>query len=433
MAGAIRKGMVKAMPATIQQAKDTRTKLDAGAVEALVRALPKTDLHLHLDGSVEIPRMIEIARRDQVKLPSYTVEGLNQVLFMDHYESLEQYLATFGYLCAVMQRPENLEAIAYDLAVANQSEGVRYIEVRFAPQLHINRHMDMKQVLMSVNKGLARAKQEFNCGKAVSEGSEPAFDYGIIVCALRSFGRISEYFDKFIDSHPFSDPKSIFAMGSFELAQGAVRFRDEEGIPVVGLDLAGAERGFPAADHAQAFQYAHVNFMPKTVHAGEAFGPESIFQAITDLHADRIGHGYYLYDAKKIANKAITNRVRYVEDLSQYIADRRITIEVCLTSNMQTNPSIGRIENHSFRKMLQRGLSTTICTDNRTVSKTTVTAEILKAISAFGLNRSNLKNILIYGFKRSFFPGTYMSKRAYVRQVIDYCDRVFEGHPGGLP
>ncbi len=402
------------------------------ALEKLVRALPKTDLHLHLDGSVELPRMIEIARRDAIKLPSYTVEGLNETLFKDSYANLEEYLATFGYSCAVMQKPENLEAIAYDLAIANLAEGVRYIEVRFAPQLHINRFMDMKRVLASVDKGLARAKKEFNARKAISQGLEPAFDYGIIVCALRCFGRLSEYYDKFIDSHPFSEPKSIFALCSFELSQGAVRFRDEEGIPIVGFDLAGAEEGFPAADHVQAFQYAHANFMHKTVHAGEAYGPESIFQAITDLHADRIGHGLYLFDTESITSKAIRDKMSYVENLAQFIADRRITIEVCLTSNMQTSPSIGRIDNHSFRQMVRQGLSTTICTDNRTVSKTTVTGEILKAVRAFSLKKADLKNLLIYGFKRSFFPGTYMSKRAYVRQVIDYCDKVFSQHPGVL-
>ena len=396
-------------------------------VRELVAKIPKTDLHVHLDGSVRLGTLIEIAEKENIELPSYTVEGLNELVFKDEYEDLVEYLKTFGYSCAVMQKPDYLERISYEMALDNQAEGVRYLEVRFAPQLHINKNMDMKVVIESVDKGFKRAQQEFNAKSEVTSGAEPPFYYGIIVCALRNFGPYSEYYSNFIDSLSYSDSESIFSLCSLELAKGAVKIRDEFGFPIVGFDLAGAEAGNPAKVHAQAFQYAHENFLAKTVHAGEAYGPESIFQAITELHADRIGHGYYLFDTSKIENHSIRDRQRYVEELSQYIADRRVTIEVNLTSNLQTNVSLKTLKDHSFRKMVEHDLSTSICTDNRTVSKTTVSNEILLALENFALKPHQLKNIIVYGFKRSFFPDSYSHKRQYVRRCIDYYEKMVSG------
>jgi adenosine deaminase len=173
---------------------------------------------------------------------------------------------------------------------------------------------------------------------------------------------------------------------------------------------------------------AHEAFLGKTVHAGEDYGPESIFQAIGDLHADRIGHGTWLFDASKITSPRIRDRQRYVEDLSESIADKRITIEVCLTSNQQTVPELSDdLRKHPFGEMRRRRLSTTFCTDNRLVSHTTVSEEIGRAVGAFDLTAREVRDILIYGFKRSFYPGTYLEKRAYVREVIDYADRVLAG------
>lgn len=397
----------------------------------LIKKIPKTDLHLHLDGSVRLQTIIQIARKENIELPSFTVAGLNELLFKDKFDNLKEYLKTFEYCCAVMQKPEYLEQIAYELALDNQAEGVRYIEVRFAPQLHMNKYMDMEAVLSSVNKGLIRAQNEFNQRPEILAGQEPPFYYGIIVCALRSFGSYSEYYENFIKALSYTDMKRIFGLCSFELAKGAVKIRDELGIPIVGFDLAGAEKGNPAKDHWQAFQYAHENFMAKTVHAGEAYGPPSIFQAITELHADRIGHGYYLFDTSKIddKDKSIKDKERYVSELCQYIADRRVTIEVCLTSNMQTNPSLKKVENHSFKKMLEYELSASICTDNRTVSKTSVTDEILLALRSFNLSPKTLKNTIVYGFKRSFFPDVYAKKREYVRHCIDYYEKLVDGTP----
>ncbi len=394
----------------------------------LIQKIPKTDLHLHLDGSIRLGTIAEIGEQEGIELPSYTAEGLEELVFKDHYQSLEEYLTTFGYSCAVMQKPEYIERISYELAQDSQQEGVRYIEVRFAPQLHINKKMDMKHVLESVNNGLARAQQEFNQRQEVRDGDEPPFYYGIIVCAMRSFDEhASEYYKRFIQAHAYSEMKSIRKLASFELAQGAVQIRDEQGIPIVGFDLAGAEAGYPARAHWRAFQHAHENFMSKTVHAGEAYGAPSIFQAITELHADRIGHGYYLFDADKIQEERITNKAHYIRALCEYIAQHRITIEVCLTSNLQTNPAIKELKNHAFRHMLANEMSTTFCTDNRTVSKTTVTNEIMLALRHFHLTPKQLKNTIVYGFKRCFFPDTYVNKRKYVRRCLNYYEKLLEG------
>ncbi len=403
------------------------TTISDQKLEEIIKQIPKNDLHVHLDGSVRLDTIIEISKKENLELPSFTIEGLNTTLFKDNYKSLEEYLTTFGYSCGVMQKPEYLERIAYELAVDNQNEGVRYIEVRFAPQLHINETMDMERVMTAVNNGLARAQKEYNSKPEIAGGKEPGFYYGIIMCAMRNIGRWSSYYDKFISSFPYSKSGSISRLASLELARGAIKIRDDLGIPIVGFDLAGAESGFPAKNHWESFQYVHENFMHKTVHAGEAHGPESIFQAITELHADRIGHGFYLFDTTKINSKRIKNKDSFIHDLSQFIADRRVTIEVCLTSNLQTNPAIGKVANHSIVDMLKHNICTTLCTDNRTVSKTTVTKEILLAIKNLDLSEKTLKNILVHGFKRSFFPGNYSQKRKYVRQCINMYEELTEG------
>lgn len=382
--------------------------------------MPKSDLHVHLDGSLRPSTLIELAKKRKIKLPSFTEEGLDTLLFKDNYKDLVEYLKCFSFTIPALQTPESLERVSYELALDNLAEGVCYIEVRFAPQFHVNKKMDIEKVLVSVDKGLKKAQKEYNKTPEVISGTLPQFHYGIIVCAMRAFGwGFSEYFDNFLGAHLYSTEEMIFPLASYELVNACVHIRDKLALPIVGFDLAGAEAGNPAGHHRLAYRLAHKNFMHATVHAGEAYGPESIFQAITDLYADRIGHGYYLFDTKKIADPEISDKKAYVQKLAQYIADKRITIEVCLTSNMQTNPSIGNIKNHQFKKMLDAKLSSTLCTDNRTVSKTTVTKEIILALKTFNLKKEAIKNIIVYGFKRSFFHGTYAEKRNYVRSCID--------------
>jgi adenosine deaminase len=223
--------------------------------------------------------------------------------------------------------------------------------------------------------------------------------------------------------------KQVYGIASLSLAREVVHARDQLGLPVVAFDLAGAEAGHPASDHIDAYDFAHRHFLKKTVHAGEAYGPESIFQAITKLHADRIGHGTHLFSADQV--QVDTDPHRYVRQLSEYIADRRITLEVCVTSNLQTMPELRRVSQHPLGRMINERLSVTLCTDNRLISRTTVTEELRKVSAAFPLSPAELRRMVLHGFKRSFFPGTYRDKRAYVRHVIDDYDAQARKH--GLP
>ncbi len=386
----------------------------------LLRRIPKTDLHVHLDGSVRIPTLIELARASRVELPSETEEGLCELVFKDSYENLAEYLRGFAYTTAVLRTPEHLERVAFELAEDNIAEGVRYIEVRFAPQLHYHSGLHMREVLAAVNRGLERAARRHNESAAVRSGEDLAFHYGIIVCALRAFTRhYGPYFAALLDLLGAAPRKEVFGIASLEVVRTAVAIRDRDGLPIVGFDLAGEEAGYPAQDHREAYQYAHRHFLKKTVHAGEAYGPESIFQAITDCHANRIGHGTFLFAVDMVRGPGIADPARYVEQLAEYMASQRITIEVCLTSNLQTTPSIRSVAEHPVRQMIERGLSVTICTDNRLVSHTTVTRELERLVEGVPLDGRQFRNVIVAGFKGAFMPLRYVDKRRYVHRVIE--------------
>jgi adenosine deaminase len=356
-----------------------------------------------------------------------TAEGLERLVFKPHYADLREYLQGFAYTTAVLQDAEALEQVAYELAQDNIDEGVCYMEVRFAPQLHMHAGLDFDAVMSAVDRGMARAQREHEASAAVRAGAPP-FRYGIIVAALRRFDEnFSRWYQQLVELFPLAPRKEVYGLASLELARAAVRCRDRLGVPVVGFDLAGEEAGYPAHDHAAAFAHAHQHFLKGTVHAGEAYGPESIFDAITELHSDRIGHGYHLFSAD-LCGPDVEDPQDYVRRLAEYIADRRITVEVCITSNLQTNPAIGEVKNHAFGRMLEARLSATLCTDNRLVSHTTVTRELQLAVETFQMDRSQIRDTIIYGFKRSFYPGSYREKRAYVRSVIDAYDRTWAAH-----
>jgi len=396
--------------------------------EAFIRDLPKTDLHVHLDGSLRLSTLIDLARAKGVTLPSFTESGLRELVFKDGYRDLAEYLTGFQYTCAVLNDPEALTRVAYEMALDCIDEGVRYFEVRFAPMLHINAHMDMERVLTAVDDGLRRAKAEFNQRLIRDNDPSPPFDYGMIACAMRRFtAAFGPYYKQLCETLRYTPEQTLYAVGSLELARAVVDIRDRTGLPIVGFDLAGEEKGYPAVNHLDAYDYVHRHFMKKTVHAGEAFGAESIFQAITRLHADRIGHGYHLFNRNLISDK-VADPDDYIRQLSQYIADSRITLEVCLSSNMNTDPDLTNLADHPFGQMHEHRLSTTICTDNRLITNTTVSRELKLAVDHFDISPRDLKNIIIYGFKRSFFPRPYREKRAYVRQIIDYYSEVERRH-----
>lgn len=395
--------------------------------DALLRALPKSDLHCHLDGSLRLETLIELARERSVKLPAETPEGLRDLVFKDTYRDLPEYLHGFAYTCAVLTDTEALERAAYELGQDCLAEGVCYVEVRFAPQLHVRAGVSVADVLKAVDKGLDRARREHERSVAVTENGHPPFRYGLITCAMRNFSAgFSPYYRGLFEALGTHWPlKEVYGIASQTLVREVIEARDRLGIPVVGFDLAGAEAGHPASDHKRAYDYAHRHFLKKTVHAGEAYGPESIFQAITLLHADRVGHGTHLFRLDLVR---ADDPVRYVRQLAEYIADRRITLEVCITSNLQTLPELRRVEDHPLGRMIDERLSVTLCTDNRLVSNTTVSRELRLAVDAFKLQPSHLRNVVLHGFKRSFYAASYREKRAYVRQVIDHYDRVAAEH-----
>lgn len=397
-----------------------------------LRAMPKADLHLHLDGSLRPSGLIDMAKRSKVELPSYSEEGLFDLVFKDSYQNLGEYLHGFQYTCAVLRDMENLEQAAYELAQDNIAEGVNYIEVRFAPQLMMDlaRGINFDRVMHTTNNGLKRAQAEYNSSAAVVSGAKPPFAYGIINCAMRMFGNkgFSPYYTELFKMLSDHEPKQVIRSAAMEMVRASVRLRDEEGIPIVGLDIAGQEMGYPAHNFKEVYEYAHQNFLLKTVHAGEAYGAESIFEALTLCYADRLGHGYSLFSPEMIQDPAISNKADYAQKLASFIADRRIAIEVCITSNLQTNPSIGAVSNHNFKHMYNNRIATVICTDNRLVSRTTVTREYELALSAVEVPLKRLKDMVAYGFKKNFFAGDYVAKRAYAKQVLEYFDKVALEH-----
>jgi len=398
------------------------------ATAELLRRLPKTDLHCHLDGSLRLGSLVELARDRKVALPSTSEEGLRELVFKPVYRDLPDYLQGFAYTCAVLTDGEALERAAFELGEDCLAEGVRYLEVRFAPQLHVRPGgLDLPGVLQAVDRGLERARRAHETSPAVTTGGEPPFRYGLICCAMRMFtGGFGPYYRDLLQALPQWPAKDVYGIASLSLVRSVVDARDRLGVPVVGFDLAGAEAGHPAHDHVAAYDYAHEHFLKKTVHAGEAYGPQSIFEAITLLHAERIGHGTHLYAWEQVEDE---DPHRYVREISEYIADRRILIEVCITSNLQTMPELGQVvDRHPLGRMVADRLSVTLCTDNRLVSNTTVSRELGLAVAAFDLQPGDLRNMILHGFKRSFFPGSYKEKRAYVRNVIDFYDRIAAEH-----
>lgn len=389
-----------------------------------IRAIPKSDLHLHLDGSLRLKTLIELSREAKLKLPSYSEAGLRKLVFKDTYKDLPEYLHGFMYTCAVMQDLENVSRIAQELVEDNAAEGVRYIEVRFAPQLHVTAETGVRDVVRAVAAGLAAGAKAHNASKAVKSGEDVPFHFGMILCAMRRFKKgMSPYYADMLRLMEHAPKDEVFAAASLELARAGVELA-QEGLPVVGFDLAGEEAGFPPADHWAAYQYAHNHFIRKTVHAGEAYGPESIWQAITQCHANRVGHGTFLFAQDMIADPKIEDRKKYVEDLANYMASQRIGVEVCVTSNLQTTPSIKTIAQHPIRKMLDYGLSVSICTDNRLMSNTSVSREMELVCAGAKVTRPELKRLVVAGFKGAFFHGSFAEKRAFVNAAESRYDAI---------
>jgi adenosine deaminase len=320
--------------------------------EELLRALPKTDLHCHLDGSMRLKTILELAEKQGVKLPANDEAGLAKAIHMGEVcKNLEDYLVAFDVTCSVLQTEEALYRAAYELGIDAAAEGVRYLEVRYAPVLHQARGLKLTHIIDSVLEGLRAAKHETR------------IKYGVILCGIRHMS-----------------PET-----SVRLAELCVAYKNRG---VVGFDLAGAEANFPAKEHRQAFQLILKNNVNCTAHAGEAYGPESISQALHYLGAHRIGHGV---------------RLREDGDLLNYVNDHRVPLECCPSSNLQTR-AVHDMKAHPLKFYFDYGLRVTINTDNRLITDTTVSREYLIAHKELGLSLEDLTTIMVSGFKSAFLP-----------------------------
>ena len=318
----------------------------------LLQRLPKTDLHCHLDGSLRLDTVLELARKQHVKLPTFDRGALYDMLYAgEHVTSLDDYLRAFDITLSVMQTEEGLERSAYELAEDAWKENVRYIEVRYSPLLHLRSGLRPAQVVEAVLRGLRNAKRQFG------------IRYGVILCAIRT----------------------LSAEQSLRIAELCVAFKNRG---VVGFDLAGSEVNNPAKLHKHAFQLVVDNNINCTAHAGESFGPDSVHQAIHKCGAHRIGHGTRLVESG---------------DLLNYVNDHRIPLEVCPSSNLQTRAATGW-DTHPVDFFVDYGLRVTINTDNRLMSDTTVTKELLLCHQHYGWSLHTIKEIIIAGFKSAFMP-----------------------------
>lgn len=317
----------------------------------LIRQLPKTDLHLHLDGSLRPSTMIELAREYGIALPKTESQQLGDYMHVNDARDLVDYLARFDITVSLMQTAESLERISYELIEDCAAENLRYIEVRFAPWLNTKGGLSEEEVLEAVLNGLRRGEKDFGTRS------------GVIVCSLRH--------------RPANE--------SLNSAQVAVSFKDRG---VVAYDLAGPEHGHPPTQHQLAFDYAATNNLAITIHAGEAYGPASIREALHRCHARRLGHGTRLHEDP---------------DLMNFVNDFRIPIEVCLTSNVQTRVTPTFAE-HPVRLYYDQGLVVTLCTDNRLMSATTVTGEYWRAHEHLGFDTQELAEIALMGFESAFLP-----------------------------
>ena len=329
--------------------------------EEIIRAVPKVQLHDHLDGGLRPQTIIDIAKElnyeklptdDPKKLAEWFHRGANK-------GNLVEYLQGFEHTIAVMQTSEALERIAFEMMEDMYNDGVVYIETRFAPVFHTQKSLHYDDVINAVLSGLEKGRKKYNV------------DFGLILCGMRNM------------------------TNSLEIAELAVNYRDRG---VVGFDLAGEEGGFPPKKHLDAFQFIQRENFNITIHAGEAFGKESIWQAIQYCGAHRIGHATRLTD--DIVYDAEGNIVALGE-LAQYILDQRIPLEICLLSNLHTG-AVDKLENHPFKKLYDQKFRVFLNTDDRLMSNTTLTKEYLTASDLFGISLDDIEKLNINAMKSAF-------------------------------
>jgi adenosine deaminase len=329
-----------------------------------IQRLPKTDLHVHLDGSLRLDTILDLAQEQKVKLPADSEDKLRPLVQIgEDCKSLVEYLRAFDITLSVMQTYESLVRTAFELAEDAAKENVRYMEVRYSPILHQQKGLTLHNIVQAVLEGLRLAERKYSIRT------------GVIVCGIRH----------------------ISPEMSNRLADLTVAFKNKG---VVGFDLAGAEEDFPAKKFKDAFGRVLANNINCTLHAGEAYGPESVHQAIHLCGAHRIGHG-----------------VRLIEDgdLLNYVNDHRIPLEMCPSSNLQTK-AVKKMEDHPIRLFYDLGLRVTLNTDNRLMTNTSVSKEYLVLHEILGFSLEEIQEVIIMGFKSAFLP--YAVKRAMLAEVV---------------
>jgi adenosine deaminase len=340
----------------------------------LLSRLPKVLLHEHLDGVLRPRTIIELAKEEKYKgLPTNDPDELSQWFFRGANQgSLAKYLEGFTHTIAVMQTEEALQRVAYEQAEDLSRDCVIYFETRFAPVFHTQKGLTHQQIVGAVLKGLERARKDFGIAS------------GLIICAMRNMNV------------------------SLEMAELAVDFRARG---VVGFDLAGEEGGYPPKKHVDAFHYIQRENFNITVHAGEGYGKESIWQAIQYCGAHRIGHGTRLIeDITVVDGKAVK-----LGDLAQYVLDKRVPLEICLLSNVHTGATPSLAE-HPFKILYQEKFRVTLNTDNRLMSQTSMSQEFKAAADTFGLTVEDFEKITINAMKSAFLP--YKERCNFIYSVI---------------
>ena len=314
-----------------------------------LKALPKVELHLHLDGSVKPETILELAEKDGIELPTHDLDQLYSYLQVpEECESLGEYLEKFEYPLAVMQSKENLERIGYEICEMVAEENVRYFEVRFAPQLHTREDLEHDEIVEAVLAGLKQGQQEYDV------------QAGLILCAMRH------------------QPVEL----NLEIVEVAARYKDKG---VVAIDLAGDEANFPVKDHSEVFLKAKEKGLSITIHAGEAAGAESVDNAL-DLGAERIGHGVYSKEDPEVV---------------QRLKEEGTVLEVCPISNRHTK-AVSSVSEHPIKEYFDQGLRVSVNTDNRTVSNTSLTKEYEILMSELGFTIEDIKQMIVYGIEGGF-------------------------------
>ncbi|MFD8013469.1 adenosine deaminase [Streptomyces sp. NPDC058955] len=344
-----------------------------------IRRAPKVLLHDHLDGGLRPGTIIELAREQGYsKLPETEPDKLG-IWFREAADSgsLERYLETFAHTCAVMQTREALFRVAAECAVDLAEDGVVYAEVRYAPEQHLEAGLTLEEVVEAVNEG-------FREGERRARAAGHRIRVGALLTAMRHAAR------------------------ALEIAELANRYRDDG---VVGFDIAGAEAGYPPTRHLDAFEYLKRENNHFTIHAGEAFGLPSIWQALQWCGADRLGHGVRIIDDIEVADDGEVRLGR----LAAYVRDKRIPLEMCPTSNLQTGAADSYAE-HPIGLLRKLHFRATVNTDNRLMSGTSMSREFELLVDAFDYTLDDLQWFTVNAMKSAFIP--FDERLAMINDVI---------------